>query len=89
MGGSCKIGNRTIMGARSGLPDNVTLGEGVTLGGETVSYKDVEAGAVMWGRPARPKNQQMRIEVALGSLPQMQRDLRAIKKRLMASPSTP
>ena len=84
MGGSCKIGDHAIMAARSGLPDNITLGEGAVLAGEAVAYKDVEPGAVVWGRPARPKNQQMRIEVALGSLPQMQRDLRAIKKKLAA-----
>ena len=41
----------------------------------------VPAGATMWGSPAREKALQMRIEAVLSRLPEMQRELRRLKKK--------
>jgi len=80
--GSVTIGDRALLAGRAGTSDNLTIGEGAVLGGTSVAFKDVPAGASMWGSPARDKALQMRIEAALGRLPEMQRDLRELKKKL-------
>ena len=38
----------------------------------------------MWGNPARTKVQQMRIQTVLGKLPEMKRELAALRKELDA-----
>jgi len=80
--GSVTVGDGAIFAGRSGCADNLTIGEGAVLGGTSVAFKDVPAGAQMWGNPARDKMQEMRIQGVLRHLPEMQRELRAVKKKL-------
>ncbi len=80
--GSVTIGNHAVLAGRAGTSDNITIGEGAMLGGTSVAFKDVAAGASMWGSPARDKALQMRIEAALSRLPEMQRELRELRKKL-------
>jgi UDP-3-O-[3-hydroxymyristoyl] glucosamine N-acyltransferase len=80
--GSVTIGNRAVLAGRAGTADNLTIGEGAVLGGTTVAFKDVPPGAQMWGNPAREMALEMRIQAAMRRLPEMQRDLRTVKKKL-------
>jgi UDP-3-O-[3-hydroxymyristoyl] glucosamine N-acyltransferase len=80
--GSVTVGDRAVLAGRSGTADNLTIGEGAVLGGTAVAFKDVPPGAQMWGNPAREMALELRIQAALRRLPEMQRDLRAVKKRL-------
>lgn len=79
--GSVTVGDGAIFAGRSGCADNLTIGEGAVLGGTSVAFKDVPAGAQMWGNPARDKMQEMRIQGVMRRLPEMQRDLRTLKKK--------
>jgi len=80
--GSVTVGDGAIFAGRSGCADNLTIGEGAVLGGTSVAFKDVPAGAQMWGNPARDKMQEMRIQGVMRRLPEMQRELRAVKKKV-------
>jgi UDP-3-O-[3-hydroxymyristoyl] glucosamine N-acyltransferase len=80
--GSVTIGDRAVLAGRAGTADNLTVGEGAVLGGTSVAFKDVEPGEQMWGNPARPKLQEMRIQSTLRHLPEMRRDLRTVKRKL-------
>ena len=80
--GSVTGGTRAGLAGRSGTADNVTIGEGAVLGGTAVAFKDVPPGAQMWGNPAREMALEMRIQAVMRRLPEMQRDLRAVKKKL-------
>ena len=80
--GSVTVGDRVLFAGRSGCADNLTVGEGAVLGGTAVAFKDVPAGATLWGNPARDKTLEMRIQATMRHLPEMQRDLRAVKKKL-------
>jgi UDP-3-O-[3-hydroxymyristoyl] glucosamine N-acyltransferase len=82
LSGSVTIGDHAVLAGRAGTSDNITIGEGAMLGGTSVAFKDVPPGATMWGNPARDKALQMRIEAVLSRLPEMQRELRALKKKL-------
>jgi len=80
--GSVTVGDRVVFAGRSGCADNLTIGDGAVLGGTAVAFKDVPAGAAMWGNPARDKTLEMRIQAVMRRLPEMQRDLRAVRKKL-------
>ena len=78
--GSCKIGDRVIFAGRAGCADNLEFGDDAIIGGTSVAWKDVPAGAQMWGNPAREKMLELRIQSALAKLPEMQKKLRAMAR---------
>ena len=80
--GSVTIGDRVILAGRAGVVDNLTVGDDAMIGATSVAFKDVPAGAQMWGNPARDKTLEIRIQGSLRRLPQMQRELRAVKAKL-------
>ncbi len=80
--GSVEIGDGVVFAGRSGSADNVRIGAGAQVGACAVTFKDVEPGQVVWGNPARPKVEEMRIQVLLGKLAKMQREIRRLKQRL-------
>ena len=80
--GRVTIGKGVVLAGGAGVADGVVIGDGAVLSGTTVAYRDVPAGAVLYGNPARPKSHQLRIEAVLNRLPQMERDLRALLRRM-------
>ena len=80
--GRATIGSGVVLAGGAGVADGVVVGDGAVLSGTTVAYRDVPAGAVLYGDPARPKTHQLRIEAVLNRLPQMERDLRALLRRM-------
>jgi len=52
--GSARIGDRTVMGGKSGIRDNVTVGSDVVLAGGAIVLGHVAAGSFMMGYPAVP-----------------------------------
>ncbi len=83
--GSVVVGDRAIFAGRAGCADNLKIGEDAVLGGTAVAFKDVPAGAALWGNPARDKTREMRIQALLGKLPEMRRDLRRLEKTMAES----
>ena len=79
--GGATIGDGVVLAGGAGVADGVTVGDGAMLGGNSVTYRDIPAGAVLYGDPARPKTHQLRIEAVLNRLPQMARDLRELLRR--------
>ena len=47
-------------------------------------YRDVEAGAVVWGSPARPIGREKKIQALLGRLPELRDRIRGLEARLAA-----
>ena len=82
--GSVSVGNRVIFAGRAGCAGHVTIGEGAVLGATTVAYKDVPAGAVLWGNPAHDKTTEMRIQSLLPRLPEIVRELRELRRSVKA-----
>ncbi len=82
IGGSVTIGDRATLAGRAACIDNLTIGEDATLAATAVAYKDVDAGAKMWGNPARERTREMRVQAGLSRLPEMRRELREIKASL-------
>ncbi|MGI9626520.1 MAG: UDP-3-O-(3-hydroxymyristoyl)glucosamine N-acyltransferase [Longimicrobiales bacterium] len=82
MGGSVTVGDRAVFAGRAACIDNLTIGAGATLGATAVAFKDVDPGAVLWGVPARDKTREMRTQVVLQKLPELQKQLRAVVRHL-------
>ncbi len=54
LAGSATLEDYVVLGARAGVNNNVTVGEGAQLAGTSVAHGDVPAGARWGGTPAKP-----------------------------------
>jgi len=52
--GSSRIGDRSILGGKSGVADHVDVGQDSLLGGAAIVLSDVPQGSFMMGYPAKP-----------------------------------
>jgi UDP-3-O-[3-hydroxymyristoyl] glucosamine N-acyltransferase len=82
LAGSVTTGDYVVFAGQAGLVDHVHVGAGAVIGAQAGVTKDVPAGACVLGSPATPAREQKRLLVSLEKLPEMRRDLRAIKRRL-------
>ena len=73
LAGSVRVGDRAVLAGRAGVIDNLTVGEGAMLGATALAFKDVPAGATVWGNPARDKQLEMPVLI----LPSVQVNMRA------------
>ncbi len=82
MAGSSSIGDRVTMAARSGTADHVHVGEGAILTGCAGATKDIPAGTVVSGFPARDHKEDMRTQVLLRRLPELLERVKFLESRL-------
>ena len=80
IGGSASIGRGVMLAADCAVKDNITIGDGVQAGGCSAIAQDAEAGAVIWGLPARDIATQRRISAVLPKLPDVLRRLRRLEE---------
>ena len=52
--GSARIGDRVVLGGKSGVGDNLTVGHDCVVGGAAIILSDVPDGSFMMGYPAQP-----------------------------------
>ena len=71
MGGGVKIGKNVVLSADVRMVDNVTVGDGAILGAGTGVMNDVEPGAQLWGRIAKPAGDERRLQVIFRQLPKV------------------
>ena len=82
--GSCRIGRGVVVGGQVGIADHVTVGDGAQIGSQSGLHRDVPAGAGMIGTPALPGEDGLRTLAAIGRLPDLLRDVRALRRRMDA-----
>jgi UDP-3-O-[3-hydroxymyristoyl] glucosamine N-acyltransferase len=82
--GSCRIGRGVVLAGQVGIADHVTVGDGAQIGSQAGVHRDVPAGARMIGTPALPGDAGLRALAAIGRLPDLLRDVRALGRRMAA-----
>jgi len=82
--GSATLGSGVVLGGKAGLKDHISVGDGVIAGAQAGLWGDVEPGQFVSGHPARPHREHVRIEAALGKLPELLRRVRELERRLGA-----
>lgn len=80
--GSCTTGDYVVMAGQVGVADHIHVADQAVIGAKAGVVKDVPAGARVFGFPARPGQESLRVAVSLEKLPQLVRDVRKIKQTL-------
>jgi UDP-3-O-[3-hydroxymyristoyl] glucosamine N-acyltransferase len=84
LAGSVTMGDYVIVGAQSGFRDHIRIGDGARVAAGSAVKDDIPPGTDVLGVPAGEARHQARLYAAREKLPQMTRDLRALKKRVDA-----
>jgi UDP-3-O-[3-hydroxymyristoyl] glucosamine N-acyltransferase len=82
LAGSVTTGDYVRCAGQVGVADHVHLGRGCTLGAKAGIHKDIPAGETHIGYPARPEQEQLRIVMATGKVPEMRKALRELEVRV-------
>ena len=82
LAGSVTTGDYVRCAGQVGIADHVHLGRGCTLGAKAGVHKDIPEGDTQIGYPARPEQEQLRIVMATGKVPEMRKALRGLEARV-------
>jgi UDP-3-O-[3-hydroxymyristoyl] glucosamine N-acyltransferase len=80
--GSCSTGDYVVIAGQVGIADHLHIGDGAVIGARAGLHRDIKPGERVLGMPARPETEAKRILLCMERLPDMVRDMRAIKKQL-------
>ena len=80
--GSTTTGEYVVMAGRVGVKDHVHIGDGAVIGAMAGILSDVEPNVRIVGIPATPEKEQMRIQIALQRLPEMQKQFKLMQKEV-------
>ncbi len=80
--GSCRIGRHATFGGQSAVTGHVKLGDNITIAGKGGASSNLEGGQVYSGTPAIPHKQWLKSSLSFGKLPEMRRELSALRKRM-------
>jgi len=80
IGGTTKLGVGVVLGGQVGVSDHATIGDQVKVGAQAgvLAGVDIPPGAVLWGTPARPHREVLRLKAAVRRLPKLARDVRLL-----------
>ena len=78
--GSTTTGDYVVMAGRVGVRDHVHIGDRAVIGAMSGILSDVEPDVRIVGIPATPEKEQMRIQIALQRLPEMQKAFKLLQK---------
>ena len=82
--GSTRIGRHATFGGQSGSAGHLTLGDNVTIAGKGSAAQNLEGNQVYSGTPAIPHKQWLKSSLVFGQLPEMKREMNALRKKLQA-----
>lgn len=80
--GTSRVGSNCFLAGQVGIADHVTIGDRVQVGSKSGIDKNVPDGEIRFGYPALPGMQFHRVAAAMKTLPDMVRELRALKKEV-------
>jgi UDP-3-O-[3-hydroxymyristoyl] glucosamine N-acyltransferase len=82
LSGSTHIGNGVRIGGQAGIAGHLDIGDFATLGAQAGVSRSVPSGTMVSGYPARPHREELRIEAVLHRLPELLKEIRALKEKI-------
>lgn len=80
--GSTRVGKGVLMGGQAGLINHLEIGDGAQIAAASKVLRDVPAGEVVSGHPARPNREYLRKQAHLSRLPQLVKRVAELEDRL-------
>ncbi len=81
--GSTELGNNVTLAGQAGLIGHIRIGDGAMVGAQGGVTKSIDPGMRVSGYPAREHNYARKIYAASTRLPEMLKELRELRKRVM------
>jgi UDP-3-O-[3-hydroxymyristoyl] glucosamine N-acyltransferase len=82
--GSVTIGNWAIIAGQAAVAPHLTIGDGAIAGPKSGIGKDLEPGQVVYGSPALPYREWLKVNRALPRLPELAKQVADLRRRLDA-----
>ncbi|NUQ35427.1 MAG: UDP-3-O-(3-hydroxymyristoyl)glucosamine N-acyltransferase [Planctomycetaceae bacterium] len=83
IGGSSVIGDFCTLTGMTGIPDDLNVGAGSRLLASCGPYSDVPPGSEMYGQPAYPAREYLRIHASIPKLVNMLQEFRTFQRQMM------
>ena len=80
--GSVTIGRGCRIGGQVGIADHLVIGDGASIGAQSGLHKDVPAGGMVFGSPARPGREAFKLNAEVARLPKLLARVRELERRL-------
>jgi len=80
IGGSSTLGAGVILGGQTGVADHITIGDGARVGGRSGITKHVEKGATLFGMPAKPVAEELKLQALTRRLPEIFKEVRKLRE---------
>ncbi|MCP5004575.1 MAG: hypothetical protein GY941_11660 [Planctomycetes bacterium] len=74
--GGARIGKNVLIAEDVGITDHAVIGDNCIIGGGSNVYKNLKPGSVVWGSPAKPIDQEKRIQVIIKKLPEIYKKIK-------------
>ncbi|MBL8023502.1 MAG: UDP-3-O-(3-hydroxymyristoyl)glucosamine N-acyltransferase [Elusimicrobia bacterium] len=80
--GSTKIGKNVTLAAQVGVVGHIEIGDNVVAAARSGISHSIKPGQVIWGTPAQPIHEEMKMLAALRRLPKLLEDFRNLRKKI-------
>jgi UDP-3-O-[3-hydroxymyristoyl] glucosamine N-acyltransferase len=87
--GSAVLEDGVVLAGQVGVGDHVRVGEGAVVLAQSGVTKDVPPGAVVYGHPAQPRQDELREQAARRQLPQLLQRVRRLERLLQGGNGGP
>jgi len=82
--GSTRIGEHCTLAGQVGVTGHIEIGENVTVAAKAGVNRSLKANGIYMGQPAMPADRGRRCYVVISRLPEMAKDLKALKRQVDA-----
>ena len=80
--GSTEVGSNAMIAGQVGIVGHIEIGAGAQIGAKSGVSKSVKPGEKVFGYPALPVGQAMKIEASIRHLPELMQSVRALRRRI-------